>query len=289
MTVKPSSRPTRAVTAPARSRSWVRAQASARTTRPPSRGIPGSRLIAARMRFSAPRTMRLLAIALVPVASVPAAAPAPTKSRPMAPESSGPASATWSSARGVGAWMLSGARPPTNPSVIERCSMPYRRPRSACASSCAMTDARNPKAMMPPTAHWTGPGRSGAVNCVCWAPSSVTIAMSTAHVSEIRISIPNSRAIGTPPAPITRPPVASAASAALAAARRRPNHHSRSDSATTRVPTAIVVSTQNWYGNSWTRRSVPGSKLYDPAGKNSVWNSSKAGRRTGRRSRRRRR
>ena len=63
---------------------------------------------------------------------------------PSASDSSGPASAIASSLRGVGAWMLSGASPPTKPSTIVVDSTPYRRPTSACASSWATTDTRKP-------------------------------------------------------------------------------------------------------------------------------------------------
>ena len=44
------------------------------------------------------------------------------------------------------------------------------------------------------------------------------------------------------------------------AARRRANQASPTDSTMTTTPTPIVVSIQNCSGNSWTRRSVPGSK-----------------------------
>src|SRR6185437_8819282 len=39
------------------------------------------------------------------------------------------------------------------------------------------------------------------------------------------------------------------------------------EAAMTTTPTTIVVSSQNWNGKSWTRRSVAGSNRYDPAGK----------------------
>ena len=40
------------------------------------------------------------------------------------------------------------------------------------------------------------------------------------------------------------------------------------------IPTTIAVSSQNWNGKSWTRRSVAGSNRYDPAGKKTSWKSS---------------
>ena len=42
----------------------------------------------------------------------------------------------------------------------------------------------------------------------------------------------------------------------------------------TTIPTTIAVSSQNWNGKSWTRRSVAGSNRYDPAGKKTSWKSS---------------
>ena len=42
------------------------------------------------------------------------------------------------------------------------------------------------------------------------------------------------------------------------------------------TPTAIVVSTQNCCGNSWTSFSEPASNVHDPGGKNSSWNSANA-------------
>ncbi len=197
---QPSARPRRAVCRPARSRSPLRAQASARTARPPSSGSPGTRLTSPRARFRPPTSTSppTTAPGPEPLTSSTRAAgrmtAASTSDRP------GPASAIASSSPGRPAWIESGASPPTNPRTMVDEATPRRRPTSAWASSWATTEATTPSATREPTTQWSGTGMPGDVMAACSAPTMVTMAASPAQTSEILISMPNSRAIGTPPA-----------------------------------------------------------------------------------------
>src|SRR5689334_12314757 len=74
-------------------------------------------------------------------------------------------------------------------------------------------------------------------------------------------------------------PVATAAGAgdgAFRPASRRMTNQTTAAKPRITTPSTIVVSDQKSNGKSWTRRSVRGSKSYDPAGKKSRWKTSNA-------------
>ena len=129
----PSIRPARAATIAARSRSPRRHHSTARRTRPPSSGAPGSRLNTASITLTqASQTSAVPGRPDVPTARASAAL-----TRPMPRLVAGPASATSPSARAVGLGPPSWVNPPSIHRVIRSTLMPYARATRACASSWA--------------------------------------------------------------------------------------------------------------------------------------------------------
>ena len=285
MTVNPSSRPTRAVTAPARSRSLVRAQASARTTRPPSSGIPGSRLMPGEddvqrrrarrgSRASAPSARRHDRVEHAERQHDPA-----QRQR----DAAVPRARSRARRAASGAWMLSGASPPTKPSTIVVDSTPYRRPTSAWASSWATTDTRKPTAIATPIEpldrRREARGREGRLLRAEQRDDrdedrprerdpdlDPEQARDREAVAAHQAGTSDGTGVGgarprTPRAP---------------AARRPPYHHSSVDSATMTTPTAIVRLDPELLREQLDELLGAGSNVHDPGGKNSSWNSANA-------------
>ena len=131
-----------------------------------------------------------------------------------------------------------------------------------------MTEARNTSGDDEPTTSCAAGRAAGRSAAACWAPITVTTAISTTQANDTRISIPKSRAIGSPPPPPTgralgrglqrsRIGVGDPRLERAGPLRRQPRQASASGDDTT--PTPIVLSTQNAWGNSWTSFSVAGS------------------------------
>src|SRR6266536_2433537 len=145
-----SPRPNQAVTWVASSRRPVSRHTTALATRPPSSGNPGSRLKAARTRLASPSSA-------IRSPGQPATSWLASHSRPARlTEVSGPAMAISASpAASVGSLTIR-ATPPNTSRLISMVATPRTRAASACASSCARTEAKN--AQVKTTERATAPG-----------------------------------------------------------------------------------------------------------------------------------
>ncbi len=157
---QPSARPAAEASRVARSRSPVRCHKYARSSRPPSSGAAGSALkTASRTLIAASQANASTTSPDVWSASSPAATPASTP--PATRLVRGPTPAMRSSAAGVGASSRRRAAPPSIHRVMPSTWTPLRRATTACASSCASSEARKTTAASRASAQYTTAGWPG--------------------------------------------------------------------------------------------------------------------------------
>ena len=190
----PTTRPAADAVTAARSGSPYRCQRMARSTRPPSSGIPGNRLNSPSATFiTASHNAEATTSAGAPTACRTTAPPPANNARPRLV--AGPDAAIRKAARGVFGSPPSRLKPPSIHSVIRCTGRPNRRAVSECANSCASSAPMNSAAPSAAVAQYA------AEPCPGTSAGSTTMA----RLSAIRITITSTDQCAPTGMPSTRP------------------------------------------------------------------------------------
>src|SRR5690606_22751205 len=157
----PSTFPHRLATRSACPRSFVRAHTRARTSRPPSNGVPGNRATPANTKLAVPSQSSDTSGTEGSSGSTSNADA--QQIRPRTTLVAGPDTAIMASARGFAGAAVCSAAPPNSHRTTRRVGTPWRRATNAWASSCTTTEARKASATASPPNQYRTEGSSGAV------------------------------------------------------------------------------------------------------------------------------